>query len=177
MFGVAALYGVCLVGMIPIRVLGIPEHITVALSLGVFVYEYVIDSHWKREWASCHGPSGPDPRTTSERGKLFYTLGLIQLYVLVVGLITAIYWSIINFECFTVLLFGMAVAYGLFRGARRLAPIPDSVQTDAKKMAEFGLEPMATEAEMTRTGIIAIGAGVLFTLAICLRYLYDSIHR
>jgi hypothetical protein len=80
-------------------------------------------------------------------------------------------------ECFFTLLFGLAVAHGLFYGARRLAPIPDSVQTDAKKMAEFGLRPMATEAEMTRTGIIAIGAGILITVVICLQYLYYSLKK
>lgn len=177
MFGAMILYGFALAGIVPVGVSGTPEHITVALCLGAFVYEYVIDSQWKREWRLSNCPPSPDTKAVSERGRLFYILGISQLYVVVVGLVTAIYWSIVNFECFTALLFGLAVAHGLLKGARRLAPIPDSVQTDAKEMAKLGLKPMATESEMTRTGIIAIGAFVLITLAICLRYLYDSIHR
>lgn len=177
MFGAMTVYGFGLAGIVPVRVSGTPEHIAVALSLAAFVYEYVIDSHWKREWRSSNCSSSAVPKAVSERGRLFYVLGISQLYVVVVGLVTAIYSSIVNFECITALLFGMAVAHGLLKGARRLAPIPDSVQTDAKKMAELGLKPMATEAEMTRTGVIAIGAGVFLTLVLCLRYLYDSIHK
>ena len=74
------------------------------------------------------------------------------------------------------LLFGMAVAHGLFKTSRRLAPIPDQILPDAKQVVELGLEPMATEKEATRAGIIAIGFGVLLTIFLCLKLLYEITH-
>ncbi len=166
-------------GVAGIRAAGVswkPELIAVLLSLGAFIYEHLIDSRWKREWNVSTCSAGPHAGTASDRGKLFYVLGMCQMYVVAAGLIANVYWSLFSLESFSALLFGWAVAHSLLKCARQLAPIADRDQTDAKKMAQFGLEPLATDAEMTRTGIIAIGAGVLLTPLLCLRFLYLSLH-
>ncbi len=177
MVGAVTLYLFSVAGIVTIKVFGIRELIMLALNAGAFVYEYVIDSRWKRDWKLSEGSEVPHAGAVSDRGRLFYIFGMCQMYAVEAGLIAAVYWTLFSLESLSALLFGWAVAHGLLKSARQLTPIPDTDQTDAKKMAEFGLEPLATEAEMTRTGIIAIGAGVLLTLVLCLRLLYLSLHK
>ena len=160
-----------------VRIPAFAEHLMVALCIAVFAYEFVVDVQWKRTWTVSHGPSSPDPMATSQRSRLFYTLGLVQLYVVILGLASAIWWSLFSLECFITLVFAMAVAHGLFKSGRRLASLPDEIQTDATKMAALGLEPMAMEKDMTRAGVIAICFGVLLTVFLCLKLLYEIAHN
>jgi len=77
-------------------------------------------------------------------------------------------------ETFATITFGIAVAHGLLKASRRLAPIPDEVQHDARKMADLGLPHQATPEEMTRFAITVMGLGVVTTIVLSLYIAYGS---
>jgi len=166
-------YSLSVAGVMPVKRLPLAEHVSVGLFLAVFIYEFTLDLRWKRTWALCGEPLIMVMRGMSQRGRLFYILGFLQLYGLVIGIAAAVYWSLFSVECSVTLLFGVSVVHGLFASARRLSPIPDEIQTDRKKMNEFGLEPLATDKDMTRTAVIAIGLGVLLTVFLCFKLLFE----
>jgi hypothetical protein len=60
----------------------------------------------------------------------------------------------------------------LLKAARRLAPIPDEIQRDARKIADLRLPQQAPSGEMTRIAIIVMGLGVVFTIVLCVYITY-----
>ena len=164
-------YGLSLFSVIP-RPTTAVAHWTVFATVAVLVYEFVIDSRWKRAWAS-----NADQTRPSERSRFFYSLALLQLYCIVIGLGAAIYWAIFSVECFSTLLLGMAVAHGCLKGARQLAPIADRDQTDPDKMAKLGLKPMPTDDQVSFAGIVFVGAALVLFMLLCFYYVIFMIRH
>lgn len=136
--------------------------------------QFVLQANWKREWDRNLDRQGIPSVMPSEGARFFYILGLIQLCCAVIYLDVATYGFLFNGESFATLTFGIAVAHGLLKASRRLAPIPDEIQHDAQKMADLGLQSRATPDEMTKVAIIVIGLGVAFTIMLTLYLTYGS---
>jgi hypothetical protein len=141
------------------------------LFIGV---QFVLHAKWKREWEKNRDPSDARSVMPSEGAQFYYVLGLIQLCCALIYLNIATFGFLFDGESFATMTFGIAVAHGFLKAARRLAPIPDEIQHDTRKMADLGLEPRATPDEMTRVAITVMGLGVLLTIVLCLYITYGS---
>ena len=93
MVGAVTLYLFSVAGIVTIKVFGTRELIMLVLNAGAFVYEYVIDSRWKRDWKLSEGSEVPHAGAVSDRGILFYFFGMCQMYAVEAGLIAAVYWK------------------------------------------------------------------------------------
>ncbi len=154
--------------------IGVRGHRMATLAACVFAFEFlfiglqfVLQARWKREWDQNRG-------LPSEGGRFYYVLGLIQLCCALIYLDVATFGFLFDGETFATITFGIAVAHGLLKASRRLAPIPDEVQHDARKMADLGLPHQATPEEMTRVAITVMGLGVVTTIVLSLYIAYGS---
>jgi hypothetical protein len=136
--------------------------------------QFVLQASWQREWDQMGDSTGARSAMQSEGSRFYYRLGLAQLFCSLIYLDISTFGFLFDLEMFATLVFGIAVAHGLLRSARRLAPIPDEIQRDARKMADLGLPHQATPEEMTRIAIIVMGPGVAFTVVLCLYITYGS---
>jgi hypothetical protein len=161
--------------------IGVQDHRMGTLAACVFAFEFllvgvqfVLHSQWEAEWKQNRVLPSTASAMPSERAQFYYVLGLIQLYCVLIYLDIATFGFLFNGETFVATTFGLAVAHGLLKDSRRLAPIADEVQHDARKMADLGLERQATPEEMTKTAIVVMGLGVALTILLCASITYGS---
>jgi hypothetical protein len=163
--GGVLLFGRALMGARGLRIGTLAAWI-LAFELLFIGLQFVLQARWKREWDRNRGFS-------SDGARFYYVLGLIQLFCALIYLDIATFGFLFDRETLASVTFGIAVAHGLFKTARKLAPIPDDIQVDDRKIADSELPHQATMDEMTRVAIIVMGLGVAFTIALCL-YLTDG---
>jgi hypothetical protein len=167
------LYGRALTGIRGHRI-GTLAACILASALLFIGLQFVLQANWQRQWDQNRDSAGARSAMPSEGSRFYYILGLIQLFCALIYLDIATFGFLSDGETLATLIFGIAVAHGLLRAARRLAPIPDEIQHDARKMADLGLPHQATSEEMTRIAITVMGLGVAFTVVLCLYISYGS---
>lgn len=134
--------------------------------------QIVLHAKWKREWDQNRTTSTSIPPSAGAR--FYYVLGLLQLWCALGYLDITTFGLLFDAETFAAVTFGVAVAHGLLRSSRTLAPIPDEIQHDARQMAELGFEARASDDEVTKVAIVVVGLGIATTLILCLYISYGS---
>lgn len=165
------LAGILLYGRSVFHVYG-PKTSILGVSVlgGLFLFiglQFIFQAKWVREWEQKQDSSDMPPLIPSEGAQFYYGLGVAELFCVLIFLDIAAFEFLVDAGSLWTIGFGIALGQGLLRTSRRLAPISDATQHNAKKMAELGLPYRATDEEMMRVAIVVIGFGVILTFGLC----------
>jgi hypothetical protein len=165
------LYVRALIGIRGYRV-GVIAACLLAAELLYLGYQLLQQANWEQERDRIISSPGASPASPSEGSQFYYVLGLSALYLVMVGFDLIAFWHLFDVDVLDNLICITFLGHGFILTARRLAPIPDEIQHDARKMAELELPRQATEKEMTGTAIRVMGWAVILTLALCVNLIY-----
>lgn len=133
-------------------------------ALFMIATQIPVHLNWRRKWILSHG----NPQSPSKGASFYYVAGLIQLFAILIFLNLQIRFRMVDAESLSILLFGISVALSMLFTSQKLAPVSDEDQRNKEKMDRLGLPHRASDAEMTRTALIVLGAGVIAVLILAI---------